>query len=430
MHERQLEQTLAGLFLAGIGGDELVEHIHSLLVLAGMLQRHAFLVECRGHERRVRIGLEHLVHAVGLGQVVACQASHHRLLIHGIVGTALVLADGERVAFLGLGNLVGIIIGVANAVVGIAKQCFVVEFAIDSLLEGGTGIAVLLLLEQGVAQIIVGDSVVGVALRGGSHIALLLSGGLFVFALAVKRLGKPQATLVQDFLVVVAHIDGLLQIVGSRCIVAIGQRLATHIIEHTLLGTQHIFRRFLDVRDAVERLGIVAGVHVGIDEIGFDLRSILGIGILVEEFFKQVDRLAKGVGTALALGHSIVVESGLFRSRVVIHRGSLLKGPERHGVVAQLAFGLTQIEISALAHSILVTGDLGHIGGSALIVTGTEVHRTQRISGRAHDGVLRGLHIGVQILTRLLFVARVVVALTHQAVDFGNEVVVSIIFEQ
>ena len=206
-----------------------------------------FLKQCLWRKACARISLEQSVDLLHLGAVAFAESCHHGFLEHGVVGCALVLAYGLAVALLGCREVLGVVVGVANAVVGIGQQLLAKSLGVDGVLERLFGCVVAFLLEKRVAQVVLRQTVVLVGGGSGVDIGELVVHGFLVVATAILCLAEPQLALVQYFLVVVAHGNGLFEIVLCRFGLVVCQCLHTQVVEHFLLGGEHLLAGVLNV---------------------------------------------------------------------------------------------------------------------------------------------------------------------------------------
>ena len=274
------------------------------------------------------------------------------------------------------------------------------------------------------------QSVVLIALAGALDVLLLITGCLLVVALAVLGLGEPQAALVQGRLVIVAHGNGLLEVFVGLLGAVVGQRLDTHVIEDGLLGLEHLGTGLLDAVDAGEGTLVIGGVHVGIDQVALHIVFITRVGVLVEEVLKQVHTLVERGACTLAHADGIVVVGRLLDVLVIVHHCCLLECHVGGVDVVELTLGLAQVQVGALCQRITAVGHMQHVVDHGLIVAVAIVEHAHGIGRGAVRFALGVVEIAAQIGARLAVIAQMIVALAHQAVELGIEVVVAVLIEQ
>ena len=313
---------------------------------------------------------------------------------------------------------------------GIAGECGVERTRCQSEFEVLARLLKVLLLILCVTEVVERLAIVGIGLVGILHIFLQVAHGALVVAADVLCFGKPQSAFVQNLLIVVAHLDSLLQIVGSFLAVALLHRLHAQVVEHILLSLQNGGTWILDVFDTGERALVVVGGVVELHKVLFHRTLIGGVWELVEEVLKEFDVVAKRSGATLALAHGVVVVGVFLHLSVEVHARRLLKRQSRQLAFAQFELALTDVEVGALCHVVGHVGHLTQVLHGVGVVGRVEVHHTQCVRCRAHQWVLCGGNVFIEVLAGLGHLVFVVVTLTHKTMNFGSEIVVHLIAQQ
>ena len=426
-----LEQTLAGLDALGVVLQQGGIGAEGVIVLAQQGLCIALLEHGLRSEVALGIGCDEGIHLVDFIGILVIEAHHHAFLIHRVVAAGvLAQSHGLVVGHLGATEVASIVLGVADAVIGVGHQVGAQLLAGYSILESRFGLGIALLLIEAVAQVVLCQAVVLVTLVDGLDILLLVLGSLLEVTFTVLGLGQPQAALVESGLVVVTHGDGLLEVLVGLLIAVVGHGLHTHVVEDALLGLEHLGARLVDAVDASEGALVVGGAHVGIDQVVLHIILITRVGILVDKVLEQVHTLVKRCACALAHADGIVVVGRLPDALVTIHHGCLLEGHVGTVQVVELPLGLSHVQIGALGQGIAAVGHMQHVVDHGLVVAVAVVEHAHGVGSGAVRLTLGVVQVAAQVGTRLAVVAQMVVALAHDAVELGVKVVVAMLVKQ
>lgn len=220
-------------------------------------------------------------------------------MIGGIVGGGGVFAGGFGVVGDGVAELLSVVVGVAYAVVGIGALLAAELCAFEGVSKRLSGVAPLAILELGIAEVVPSEVAVGIAGRGAVEVVAIGLGGGGVASGAILEVAEPEVGLPEDAVAVVAQGDGVGEVLAGRGLVAVARGVDAEVVEHILLGFEHLVARLLDVGDAGEGLIVVVAVDIGLRQVVLHLALIAGVGIEVEKLLKVVDGSAEGVWLAL-----------------------------------------------------------------------------------------------------------------------------------
>ena len=190
------------------------------------------------------------------------------------------------------------------------------------------------------------------------------------------------------------------------------------LIEHILLGAEHLLRRALYVVDALQGSLIVGGGDVGIDEILFHLLGVTRVGVGVDKSLKHVNRLVERCATAFVLAHCVVVECrfGHFAVKVELH--GFFKRHRGAVELMKLHIAVAHILISALRELVVFGGSFREVCYGFIVVAVAILHHAIGIGSRADGFALACIDVGLEIFFGLLVIAGLVGTFANESVEF------------
>ena len=366
--------------------------------------------------------LEHIVDGGDFAAVVLGEALHDCFLIEGVVagGVAVEVVGGFVVAF-GYRILLGVVLAVGKAVVGIGAERGAQLLAGGSVFKIAAGGAVLPLLEQRVTKVVVAQTVVFVARLHAAEECLLIFLRQGIFAKAIVGFAQPQAGVGCQIAVIFLQRQSLGEIGVCLRGGVVRQRLHSQLIEHILLGGKHLVRRILDVADAGVCLVVVGGGEIGVNQIFLHLAGVTRVGIFVDELLEDVNRLVERRASALVLGDGIVVERCFGDVAVVVELDGFFKRNRCLVEFVQLQVALTDVEVGALREGVAFGGHVCQAAHRLVVGVGAIANHAIGIGCRAQRFVAGAVEVSLQIFFCLIVVAVLIFTFANDAAQLGIE---------